>query len=145
MTSLPAAPIVSIVYSTVAGPRSNPSGVSSGDERETLTERTADVWVREWPTSTTFYPSTPRGRSWIGEKFDPATVQTEDGEWCGSSEHAPPIIAAMKATGLEVLRRRWDRLWGPPLATLSGHPRDTNGEHMVNGDSARSRDHRYTD
>ena len=71
-----------------------------------MTERTADVWVREWPASTTFYPATARGRSWIGENFDPDTVQDEHGGWCVNTEHAPPIIAAMKAAGLEVLRRR---------------------------------------
>ncbi|MDD5453431.1 MAG: hypothetical protein PHZ21_04040 [Candidatus Bipolaricaulis sp.] len=71
-----------------------------------MTENAADIWVREWPTSTTFYPATPRDRSWIGKNFDPATVQTEDGGWVVFSERVSPIIAAMKAAGLEVLRRR---------------------------------------
>lgn len=71
-----------------------------------MPEKTADVWVRDWPTGTIFYPATPRGRSWIGENFALDTAQDEHGGWCVNTEHAPPILAAMKAAGLEVRRRR---------------------------------------
>lgn len=91
--------------------------MSSGKPRETVSEKTVAVWVREWPTSVVSYPATARAQSWIGENFDPDTAQDEHGGWCVDAEHASPIIAAMRVAGLEVLQRREA---GYPRATERG-------------------------